>query len=211
MDAEAPATMMTERERKISPRHHERLAVVYVRQSTVQQVQRHKESTQAQYGLVEVARGYGWPKDRILVIDEDLGQSGASADARMGFQRLLSEVALDRVGVILGIEMSRLARSCKDWYQLLELCAIFGTLICDLDGLYDPATYNDRLLLGLKGTMSEAELHIIRQRMLQGAQQKARRGELVTGVPFGYMRDAEGHVQLDPDEQVRTTVSSIFE
>ena len=203
--------MMTERERKISPRHLERLAVVYVRQSTVQQVQRHKESTQAQYGLVELARRHGWLKDRILVIDEDLGQSGASADARMGFQRLLSEVALDRVGIILGIEMSRLARSCKDWYQLLELCAIFGTLICDLDGLYDPASYNDRLLLGLKGTMSEAELHIIRQRMLQGAQQKARRGELVTGVPLGYVRDAEGQVQLDPDEQVRATVSSIFE
>jgi DNA invertase Pin-like site-specific DNA recombinase len=211
MNAEAPPTMMTERERKICPRHHERLAVVYVRQSTVQQVQRHRESTQAQYGLADLARRLGWSQDRILVIDEDLGQSGASADARRGFQRLLSEVALDRVGVILGIEMSRLARSCKDWYQLLELCAIFGTLICDLDGLYDPATYNDRLLLGLKGTMSEAELHIIRQRMLQGARQKASRGELVTGVPFGYMRDAEGHVQFDPDEQVRATVSSIFE
>jgi DNA invertase Pin-like site-specific DNA recombinase len=117
----------------------------------------------------------GWPKDRTIVIDEDLGQSGASTDGRMGFQRLLSEVALDRVGVILGVEMSRLARSCKDWYQLLELCALFGTLICDLDGLYDPAAYNDRLLLGLKGTMSEAELPIIRQRMLQGARQKARR------------------------------------
>lgn len=211
MNAEAPTTLVTERERKISPRHHERLAVVYVRQSTAQQVQRNKESTQAQYGLVDLARRHGWVKERILVIDEDLGQSGASAESRTGFQRLLSEVALDRVGVIIGIEMSRLARSCKDWYQLLELCAIFGTLICDLDGLYDPATYNDRLLLGLKGTMSEAELHIIRQRMLQGTQQKARRGELVTGVPFGYVRDAQGHVQLDPDEQVRATVSSIFD
>jgi DNA invertase Pin-like site-specific DNA recombinase len=122
--------MVTERERKISPRHHERLAVVYVRQSTAQQVQRNKESTQAQYGLVDLARRHGWVKERILVIDEDLGQSGASAESRTGFQRLLSEVALDRVGVIIGIEMSRLARSCKDWYQLLELCAIFGTLIC---------------------------------------------------------------------------------
>jgi DNA invertase Pin-like site-specific DNA recombinase len=123
---------------------------------------------------VEVARKLGWPQDRVLVIDEDLGQSGASADGRLGFQRMLSEVALDHVGVLLGIEMSRLARSCKDWYQLLELCAVFGTLICDLDGLYDPSVYNDRLLLGLKGTMSEAELHILQRRMLQGAQQKAR-------------------------------------
>jgi DNA invertase Pin-like site-specific DNA recombinase len=211
MNTQAPAAPITERERKISPRHHERMAVVYVRQSTAQQVQHHRESTQAQYGLTDLARRLGWPPDRILVIDNDLGQSGASADGRVGFQRLLSEVALDHVGVILGIEMSRLARSCKDWYQLLELCAIFGTLICDLDGLYDPATYNDRLLLGLKGTMSEAELHIIRQRMLQGALQKARRGELVTSVPFGYVRDDRGQVQLDPDEQVRATVSSIFD
>jgi DNA invertase Pin-like site-specific DNA recombinase len=211
MNAEASAPTWAERDRKIGPRHHERLAVVYVRQSTLQQVQRHRESTQAQYGLADLAARMGWPKDRVLVIDEDLGQSGASADGRAGFQRLLGEVALDRVGIILGVEMSRLARSCKDWYQLLELCAIFGTLICDLDGLYDPATYNDRLLLGLKGTMSEAELHVIRQRMLQGARQKARRGELVTRVPMGYVRDGQGQVQLDPDEQVRGTVSAIFE
>jgi len=211
MSLEASTESMLQPDRKISPRHHDRLAVVYVRQSTMQQVQRHRESTQAQYGLAEVARKLGWPPDRILVIDEDLGHSGASADGRLGFQRLLSEVALDHVGIILGIEMSRLARSCKDWYQLLELCALFGTLICDLDGLYDPAAYNDRLLLGLKGTMSEAELHIIRQRMLQGARQKARRGELVTLVPVGYVRNAQGQVQLDPDEQVRATVSGIFD
>jgi DNA invertase Pin-like site-specific DNA recombinase len=211
MIAETQSTMAMERDRKISPRHLERTAVVYVRQSTIQQVQQHRESTQAQYGLADLALRMGWSKDRIIVIDEDLGQSGASADGRLGFQRLLSEVALDHVGIIFGIEMSRLARSCKDWYQLLELCAIFGTLICDLDGLYDPAAYNDRLLLGLKGTISEAELHIIRQRMLQGAQQKARRGELITSVPIGYVRDAQGLVQLDSDEQVRTTVSSIFD
>jgi DNA invertase Pin-like site-specific DNA recombinase len=211
MNAEAPTEMLMERDRKISPRHHERTAVVYIRQSTIQQVRQHRESTQAQYGLADLARRMGWSKDRILVIDEDLGQSGASAENRAGFQRLLSEVALDHVGMILGIEMSRLARSCRDWYQLLELCAIFGTLICDLDGLYDPVAYNDRLLLGLKGTISEAELHIIRQRMQQGIQQKARRGDLISTVPIGYIRDADGLAQLDSDEQVRTTVLSIFD
>ena len=139
-------------ERKIQGRHLQRLAVVYVRQSTSHQVQHHQESTQLQYGLVALAGRLGWGQERTLVIDEDLGFSGASAEGRLGFQRLLSEVALDHVGIILGVEMSRLARSCKDWYQLLELCALFGTLIGDLDGLYDPTCYNDRLLLGLKGT-----------------------------------------------------------
>ncbi|QDV36291.1 hypothetical protein ElP_42110 [Tautonia plasticadhaerens] len=135
---------------KVTDRHRERLAIVYVRQSTARQFLRHRESTQLQYGLVERATDLGWPRAQVTVIDDDLGLSGASADRRPGFQRLLGEVALDRVGLILGVEMSRLARSCKDWYQLLELCALFGTLICDLDGLYDPTSYNDRLLLGLK-------------------------------------------------------------
>lgn len=143
-------TFSSPSEQKIRREHHDRLAVVYVRQSTVQQVQHHQESTQLQYGLVDHAQKLGWPKDRVLVIDEDLGVSGASVEGRHGFQRLLSEVALNHVGLILGIEMSRLARSCKDWYQLLELCALFRTLISDLDGLYDPTSYNDRLLLGLK-------------------------------------------------------------
>lgn len=196
---------------KVTDRHRGRLAIVYVRQSTAGQVRRHRESTQLQYGLVERAEALGWPRPRVLVIDDDLGRSGASADARPGFQRLLGEVALDRVGLILGIEMSRLARSCKDWYGLLELCALFGTLICDLDGLYDPSCYNDRLLLGLKGTMSEAELHILRQRMRQGALQKARRGELVSKVPIGYVRSASGEVELDPDEQVRSFVRLVFD
>jgi DNA invertase Pin-like site-specific DNA recombinase len=138
---------------KVTDRHRERLAVVYVRQSTAAQIQRHRESTQLQYGLAERAAALGWLRSRVLVIDDDLGRSGASADGRPGFQRLLGEVALDRVGLILGVEMSRLARSCKDWYGLLELCALFGTLICDLDGLYDPSCYNDRLLLGPKGSM----------------------------------------------------------
>jgi DNA invertase Pin-like site-specific DNA recombinase len=179
-------------EHKVRSEHQGRLAIVYVRQSTMHQVQHHQESTQLQYSLVEQARRLGWPQEQVLVIDEDLGVSGASVEGRLGFQRLLSEVAFNHVGLILGVEMSRLARSCKDWYQLLELCALFRTLIADLDGLYDPTSYNDRLLLGLKGTMSEAELHILKQRMLQGALQKARRGELVSKVPIGYVRDAAG-------------------
>ena len=138
------------RSEKITPRHHDRLAVVYVRQSTVQQVLDHQESTRLQYGLVPRAQDLGWTGERVVVIDDDLGQSGASADARVGFQRLVSEVSLDHVGLVLGVEMSRLARSSKDWHQLLEICALFGTLIADLDGVYDPGQYNDRLLLGLK-------------------------------------------------------------
>jgi DNA invertase Pin-like site-specific DNA recombinase len=196
---------------KTTSRHRERLAIVYVRQSSIHQMQRHKESTQLQYGLVDHAVRLGWPRDRVQVFDEDQGRSGASAEARSGFQRLLAEVALGHVGLILGVEMSRLARSCKDWYQLLELCALFGTLIYDLDGLYDPTLYNDRLLLGLKGTMSEAELHILRQRMLQGAKQKARRGELLSRLPIGYLRDIVGHIGMDPDEQMRAVVMRVFE
>jgi DNA invertase Pin-like site-specific DNA recombinase len=206
-----PGATPTLGERKIQSRHLQRLAVVYVRQSTAQQVLRHQESTQLQYGLVSLAERLGWGQERVLVIDDDLGLSGVSAEDRLGFQRLLSEVALDHVGIILGVEMSRLARSCKDWYQLLELCALFGTLIGDLDGLYDPTCYNDRLLLGLKGTMSEAELHILRQRMLQGALQKARRGELVSQVPLGYVRDNSGQVTLDPDQQVQSVVRLVFD
>jgi DNA invertase Pin-like site-specific DNA recombinase len=147
--------------RKIRDYHRERLAVVYVRQSTQRQVEEHRESTELQYGLTRRAEHYGWSKDRILIIDEDQGQSGRSAEGRLGFQRLIAEVSLDHVGLVLGIEMSRLARSNNDWHQLLELCALFRCLLADQDGLYDPSDYNDRLLLGLKGTMSEAELHIL--------------------------------------------------
>jgi DNA invertase Pin-like site-specific DNA recombinase len=163
---------------KIAPVHLRRLAVVYVRQSTAQQVLRHEESTRLQYGLAGRARQLGWPEERILVIDDDLGHSAAEGEHRAGFQRLVSEVSLDHVGMILGVEISRLARSSKDWHQLLEICALFGTLIADSDGICDPADFNDRMLLGLKGTMSEAELHVIKQRMHQGKINKARRGEL---------------------------------
>src|SRR5262245_37812753 len=138
------------RSEKIVSRHLERLAMVYVRQSTPQQLIRHQESTQIQYSLKLRAQDLGWPENRVTVIDEDLGKSGASIEGRSGFQRLVAEVTLNHVGLILGVEMSRLARSCKDWYQLLEVCALFGTLIADLDGVYDPSQYNDRLLLGLK-------------------------------------------------------------
>jgi DNA invertase Pin-like site-specific DNA recombinase len=195
---------------KIGTQHHERLAVVYVRQSTYQQVVRHQESTRLQYGLHGYATNLGWPDDRILVIDDDLGKSGATAEGRPGFQRLVAEVGLNHVGIILGIEMSRLARSCKDWHQLLEVCAIFGTLIADQDGIYDPSQYNDRLLLGLKGTMSEAELHVLKQRMLQGKLAKARRGELGTLLPTGYVRRPSGEIVKDMDEQVQSVIKTIF-
>jgi DNA invertase Pin-like site-specific DNA recombinase len=195
---------------KVHPPHWDRLAVVYVRQSTVQQVLDHQESTRLQYGLVTRAQALGWAADRVLVIDDDLGKSGASVEGRLGFQRLVSEVSLDHVGLVLGVEMSRLARSCKDWHQLLEICALRGTLIADLDGIYDPAQYNDRLLLGLKGTMSEAELHILKQRMHQGRLSKARRGELAQPLPIGYVRCPSGEVAFDPDEQVQHVVRLVF-
>ena len=198
------------RAEKVQPWHRDRLAVVYVRQSTPQQVLDHQESTRLQYGLVTRACDLGWAPDRVLVIDDDLGKSGAHAQGRLGFQRLVSEVSLDHVGLILGVEMSRLARSCADWHQLLEICALFGTLIADSDGIYDPAQYNDRLLLGLKGTMSEAELHILKQRMQQGRLSKARRGELAVPLPVGYVRRVSGEVTFDPDEQVQHVVRLIF-
>lgn len=196
---------------KITSHHVERLAVVYVRQSTPQQTIRHQESTRLQYGLADRALQLGWPKEHVLVIDEDLGRSGATAAGRPGFQRLVAEVGLDHVGLVLGIEMSRLARSCRDWYQLLEICSLFGTLIGDLDGVYDPSHYNDRLLLGLKGTMSEAESHVIKQRMMQGRLAKARRGELGMPVPIGYLRRPSGDIVKDPDEQAQSVVSLVFD
>lgn len=196
---------------KIGAHHRERLAVVYIRQSTAYQVLHHQESTKLQYGLKQRAMDLGWPTERVLVIDEDLGRSGASVEGRAGFQRLMAEVGLDHVGIIFGIEVSRLARSCRDWYHLLEVCALFGALISDADGIYDPCNYNDRLLLGLKGTMSEAELHILKQRMAAGRRAKALRGELGIPVPIGYVRRPSGEVIKDPDEQAQTTVALLFD
>jgi DNA invertase Pin-like site-specific DNA recombinase len=201
--------ILTPSSEKIGPSHLERLAVVYVRQSTAQQVLDHQESTRLQYSLVARARRMGWAEERVLLIDDDLGKSGSDSEGRVGFKRLVSEVGLDHVGMIFGVEMSRLARSSKDWHQLLEICALFGTLIADLDGVYDPASYNDRLLLGLKGTMSEAELHVLKQRMNQGKLNKARRGELAFAVPTGYVRRASGEVTFDPDEEVQRVVKSL--
>jgi len=211
MSALVSIQSVEQRPEKIERRHLEQVAVVYIRQSSMQQVHRNQESTKIQYGLVRLAQQLGWAPDRVCVIDDDLGVSGASVAGREGFQRLLAEVALDHVGLIVGVEMSRLARSNKDWHQLLELCARFGTLIADLDGLYDPSHYNDRLLLGLKGTMSEAELHILRQRLLHGKLHKARRGELGVPVPTGYLRQPTGDVILDPDEEVQLAVRLVFE
>jgi DNA invertase Pin-like site-specific DNA recombinase len=196
---------------KITDEHLQRLAIVYVRQSTQQQVLEHRESTARQYALVDRAVGLGWPDAAVQVIDEDQGHSGSSAEGRTGFQRLLAEVSSDRVGIILGLEMSRLARSCKDWHALLELCAIYRTLLADADGLYDPSQYNDRLLLGLKGTMSEAELHILKSRLQQGMWNKAERGEVLNHAPIGYVRTLAGDFVLDPDEQVQSVVRLIFE
>jgi DNA invertase Pin-like site-specific DNA recombinase len=201
----------TARPGKIQAWHLDRLAVVYVRQSTPQQVNDNTESTQRQYALARRAGELGWRADRILVIDEDQGRSGASAEGRPGFQRLLAEVGLDHVGLILGLEMSRLARSCRDWHQLLELCAIFRTLLADQDGLYDPTDHNDRLLLGLTGIMSEAELHVLQRRMHDGMRDKARRGEVFTVPPIGYIKLPTGEFALDPDEQVQAVVRLIFE
>jgi DNA invertase Pin-like site-specific DNA recombinase len=196
---------------KVQARHLDRMAVVYVRQSSARQVVENRESTLLQYGLRERAVALGWPQTRVLVIDDDLGQSGQSVAGRPGFQRLLAEVGLDHVGIILGIEMSRLARSCRDWHQLLELCAVFGTLIGDADGVFDPCEYNDRLLLGLKGTMSEAELHILQGRLRAGQRNKARRGELFSHAPIGYVRAPTGGLVLEPDEQARGIVHLIFD
>ena len=210
-DGATAGCVIVDGSRKIQTKHLDRLAVVYVRQSTAKQVLENRESTALQYGLAQRAKAYGWPEDRVLIIDDDLGQSGRTAENRLGFQRLLAEVGLDHVGLVLGIEMSRLARSCKDWYQLLELCAVFNALLADQDGLYDPSDYNDRLLLGLKGTMSEAELHILKNRMHLGLRNKALRGELLTRLPPGFVFDSEGEVKLDPDEQTRSLIEMIFD
>jgi DNA invertase Pin-like site-specific DNA recombinase len=195
---------------KILPRHLERLAVVYVRQSTMQHVLEHQESTRLQYGLVRRAVAWGWSEARVLVIDADLGRSGTSAEGRHSFQRLVAEVGLDHVGLIRGVERSRVARSSKDWPQRLEICARFGTLLADLDGISDPSQDNDRLGLGLKGTMSEAALPLLKPRMYQGTLQKARRGALRFALPMGSVYNLAGEVVYDPDEQVQHVVRLLF-
>jgi DNA invertase Pin-like site-specific DNA recombinase len=195
---------------KVRPSHLQRNAYLYVRQSTLRQVLENTESTKRQYALRERAVALGWPIERVITIDSDLGQSGASAADREGFQRLVTEVSLGRAGIVLGLEVSRLARNCSDWHRLLEICALTDTLILDEDGLYDPSHFNDRLLLGLKGTFSEAELHILRARLRGGILNKARRGELKTPLPVGLTYDPPGRVILDPDRQVQQALHLFF-
>jgi DNA invertase Pin-like site-specific DNA recombinase len=197
---------------KIEPWHLERLAVVYVRQSSQYQVINNKDSAEVQASFRDLAVAWGWPSSRVVVINEDQAQSGTSTAGRSGFQWLMTEVNLDHVGIILGFQVSRLSRANSDWYHLLERCAIFHTLLADQDGVYDPMLYNDRLLLGLKGTMSEAELHFLRQRLYQGRLNKARRGEQFTSAPIGYVRSHSGNrIEFDPDEQVQHVVRLIFD
>jgi DNA invertase Pin-like site-specific DNA recombinase/uncharacterized protein YndB with AHSA1/START domain len=196
---------------KIRAAHLQRNAIVYIRQSTPQQVINNRESTNLQYGLEERARLLGWPAAAVQVVDEDQGRSGKSAADRPGFQHLLAEVALNHVGIILGLETSRLARSNSDWHQLLDLCAIFDTLLADQDGVYDPRDYNDRLLLGLKGAISAAELHLLRTRMYDGLLNKARRGEVYNHPPIGYVKSLEGDFALDPDQQAQAVVRLVFD
>jgi DNA invertase Pin-like site-specific DNA recombinase len=198
------------RSSKIQARHLERLAIVYVRQSSPQQVLEHRESKARQYALADYAVALGWSTPRVLVIDEDQGQSGKSAADRGGFQRLLAEVTLDHVGLVLGLDMSRLARSSADWHHLIETCALFGTLLGDQDGLYDAHDPNDRLLLGLKGAMSEAELFTMRNRLERGKLHKVQRGALFTRLPTGYVLLPSGEVDFDPDEQVQAIIRLVF-
>ena len=189
---------------------HPKRTLLYVRQSTLKQVINNTESAIRQYDLRGKAIALGWAAAQITVIDIDQGHSGASAADREGFQQLVAEVSLGRAGIVLGLECSRLARNSADWHQLLELCGLTGTLICDEDGLYDPRNFNDRLVLGMKGQISEAELHFIRARLRGGILSKARRGELITPLPVGLVYDAAGHVILDPDTAVRGAVAHLF-
>ena len=195
---------------KVTAAHLARTAYLYVRQSTLRQVLNNSESTQRQYALRQRAVALGWPAEQIVTIDCDQGHSGASAADREGFQRLVAEVGMGRAGIVLGLEVSRLARNNADWHRLLEICALTGTLILDEDGLYDPGCFNDRLLLGLKGTMSEAELHLIRARLRGGQLSKARRGELVMALPVGLVYDPAGKVVLDPDTGVQQAIRHLF-
>jgi len=196
---------------KVAARHLARAACLYVRQSSLRQVFQNQESGKRQYALRERAAALGWPLEQVVTIDEDQGETGASAADRAGFARLVSEVGMGHVGIVLGLEVSRLARNNADWHRLIEICGVTDTLILDEDGIYDPAQLNDRLLLGLKGTMSEAELHVLRARLHGGVLNKARRGELACRLPVGLVYDSAERVTLDPDAQVQQAVRTLFE
>lgn len=203
-------TMSNDVNERVTTAHRAKLAYVYVRQSSPAQVRQHQESTELQYQLVNRAADLGWPRERITVIDDDLGKSGASSTERQGFQRLIAEIGLGKAGLVLSLDASRLARNNRDWHQLLELCSIFGALIADGERLYDPGAYHDRLLLGLSGIMSEAELHQLRLRLHQGELQKAARGELRMPLPAGLARGSAGEIVLNPDEQVQARLRLVF-
>jgi DNA invertase Pin-like site-specific DNA recombinase len=196
---------------KVTADHLRRDAYLYVRQSSLHQLVENTESTKRQYALRHCAVALGWALERVVVIDEDLGQSASGAITRPGFQRLVADVGIGRAGIVLGLEVSRLARSSTEWHRLLEICALTDTLILDEDGVYHPGQFNDRLLLGLKGTMSEAELHMLRARLQGGILNKARRGELPLALPVGLVPDAAGRVVRDPDARVRASVELFFE
>jgi DNA invertase Pin-like site-specific DNA recombinase len=196
---------------KVQTRHRKRQAYLYIRQSSLRQVLENTESTERQYALKQRALALGWGREQLVVVDNDLGQSGASSEEREGFQRLVRDVGMGRAGIVMGLEVSRLARNNADWHRLLEICALTDTLILDEDGIYDPAHFNDRLLLGLKGTMSEAELHLLRARLIGGMMNKARRGELRCRLPMGFVYDGAERVILDPDSQVQGAVRLFFE
>ena len=202
--------MSSESRSKIQARHLGRNAYLYVRQSTLHQVFENTESTRRQYQLRRRAIALGWPADHVIVIDSDQGQSGATSADREGFQHLMTEVSMGRAGIVMGLEVSRLARNSADWHRLLEICALTDTLILDEDGVYDPAHYNDRLLLGLKGTMSEAELHVLRARLRGGILSQARRGALKVPLPIGFIYDEDGQVRLNPDQRVQDTIRLLF-
>lgn len=199
-------TMMS----KIADRHLSRQACIYIRQSTLAQVRSNQESTDRQYNLLNKARSLGWNPEQIRILDRDLGQSGAAATKRADFKTLVGDVAMGQIGAIFALEASRLARSNQDWHRLLELCAITGTLVIDEDGCYDPAEFNDSLVLGMKGTFAQAELHIIRARLHGGKLNKASRGELRFPLPVGFVFEGD-KIALDPDQEVQGAVRMVFD
>jgi DNA invertase Pin-like site-specific DNA recombinase len=203
--------MFTESHRKVSAEHLHRDAFLYVRQSTARQILENAESTKRQYALRDRAVALGWPIERVHIIDHDQGRSGARAESRDGFEKLVSEVVLGRAGILLGLEVSRLARNDADWQRLLELCALYSCLVGDEDGVYDPTDFNDRLLMGLKGTISSAELHMLTERLVGGQRNKARRGALEVPLPIGLVYNAAGAVTLDPDPRIQASVRLIFD
>lgn len=195
---------------KIQPHQLQKNAYVYLRQSTMRQVYHNQESTERQYALKDKALTLGWKQDKIYVLDGDLGESGVQANQRDDFKKLIADVCMEKAGAVFALEASRLSRSCADWHRLLNLCALTDTLIIDDDGIYDPSDFNDQLILGLKGTMSQAELHVMRGRLLKAKLNKAQKGKLRFPLPVGFCYDDSGQIIHDIDEEVREAVSLLF-